>query len=260
MSEDNGTLDNPVLEATLDEENIEENQPAPALSATNRSHLLTAILGTVLFIAVFMGALFIELPLYTYEAEKRTYSRFAIAKASLAVTMVEREKERVAEEFGIDFSRLLVPENMESTKAMQAVAATCLASGAYTLYALPPGAHNAFSQATDYLACALKNNEARLCQTYQKQRLVEQLMEYLDIRQHMIAMEQTRFDVLGDNSATGIYPKLDKKLDRRIGIGLKELTQKGYLSGTDFGWYGLALPEKYAPYIARNVTQESMCS
>lgn len=263
MSENNDTHDNTDTDNTSEEEISEEDKPVEAVAKKSHHHLLTAALGLVLFVVVFASAMFIELPLYTYEAEQRSYSRTALAKSTMVQTMAENEKIKMAEEYGIDFSKLLVPEQMESTQAMQNVAKICLPEGSYTLHALSKTAAKAFSQATNYMVCAVKTHETRLCEPYQKQRLVEQLMEYLDIQQHMIAMEQARLKIVKENGtatpAPTARPSFNEKLDPRIGNGLKKLTQNGYISPTDFGWYGLVLPRKYAPYISGGVIGTNVC-
>ena len=240
----------------------------PSQRQRSKSMLITIILSSTLFVAVFSGVLLVKLPLYTYEAEKQSYSQAALAKSASAEQMTESEREAIRKQYGIDFSQLLVPEAMESTDIMRTVADTCMPHNLVTNLALPQTAHETFTLASDYLACAIVSYTDRFCQEYHRHRLVEQLLAYLDIRQQMIAMEMSRIELLKkrytsraqDASWRKIYPRIDNDLDHRIGNGLIELIHHGYISSLDFGWQGIILPRKYAPFLDEAIIEVNHCS
>jgi len=119
----------------------------------------------------------------------------------------------------------------------------------------------------------MTNERARLCESHERQRLVEQLIQYLDRRQNVIALQryEDRFNARIEASATARYQqemyqqhaelvanqpvapaaagRIETSFDPRVAAGVTALVSNGYLSASDFGWLGLFLPEEYAPIL-----------
>ncbi len=261
---------------TADPSEAADSEPAIESRQKDAPLLPMIITGTVLFAAIFSATLFIEFPLYTYGAKEQEFSGLALAKSNMSGKMSKIERKEAEENYGINFSALLVPQEMESTDVMKTIARDCLPQGTYKQQVLADQAHETFTLASDYLACAIKTAPQRLCQNYQRQRLVEQLMGYLSIRQNMIALEEARLEILAErygkksssrSDAAGktpedwrnAYPRIDTKVDHRITGGLAELSQQGYITPSDFGWFGAILPREYAPFLATGAVEENRC-
>ena len=219
---------------------------------------------------------------HTYAAKKVNYNTGAMVESSLSVGLLPEYKEKVQNQLGIDFRRILTPASEEKTEAMQRVAKACLPKSKFKAFVMPGReAVKSYGFATDYLICSMTNERARLCESHERHRLVEQLIQYVDRRQNVLGMQryEDRFAARVQASATAQYQKnmytkysnlaskkptapaavarIGTDLDPRIAAGITGLVQNGYLSASDFGWLGLFLPEEYAPILSGDTLMRS---
>lgn len=211
-------------------------------------------------------------PLFTYPSSRVHFRANDIARELGAIHGYER---RSASKYTIDFSPILTPSRLETTHAMKAVARKCLPRVAYRRKVSPGQANVAYLNATGYLVCALKFKKQRLCDPQERVRLAGQLSHYLHIRENIFGIDRARKKITPalieevrmrdankqylvslservnnpittDVSALLAMPGHSKQLDPRIEDGIEALVKAGYLSASDFGFFGLILPNAYA--------------
>ena len=208
----------------------------------------------------------------TYSSNSVYYSNMDLAQSAMARGMIKKYREKAEKRYGVDFSRVLTPADQEVSKDMKYVAQACLPSGGKKNVAMPSKVHEVYFRATNYLICAMATQTQRFCQPSERQRLVEQLMQYKDRRQNALAVERVRDAILKTAGAQhqirmmrmvkggtprNINPKIGNELDQRIGVALAKLHTNGFISPSDFSWMGLVLPAEYAPFLTGEVTNAS---
>jgi hypothetical protein len=239
----------------------------------------TRLIGVTVFVAIVAGGVFlrfprsfpISLPVFGVSAPRVSYSAFDLVEGGSTFVAADSETEA---SLGLDFSIILTPWSLETSNVMKMVAFACLPQEEFEQRSMPTKAHGTFAQATDYLACAMRRNKARLCHADYRQRLVAQLMQYRTLRQHMFGIERAReraleelasdplgkvmelqrkFEALSgmEKSPPASIPKIGQELDPRIAGGLTELNREGYISLSDFTWSGILGPAEYMPYLDR---------
>ena len=129
-------------------------------------------------------------PLFTYAASPVHYNDRNISVMNDYEHMKEPFRKKAQKKYGLDFSKILTPAEEEKSRAMKIVANECLPSHRFKPWAMLNVSHDVFSQATYYLVCAMETQKERLCDPAERQRLVEQLMAYRTLRQHLIGYEQ----------------------------------------------------------------------
>jgi len=111
-----------------------------------------------------------------------------------------------------------------------------------------------YGNATDYLICVMSTELARLCESGERDRLVEQLHQYRERRQNLLGLDQYHEwfaeKVASSKLAQYQSEQFQTITDRRLVAALSNLIVNGYLSPSDFGWMGLYLPEEYADALS----------
>jgi len=214
---------------------------------------------------------------HTYAAKRVHYNNAQIAYGALSGGLLPEYKEKAEVRYGIDFRRILTPAFEEKTKAMQQVARSCLPKREHENFTIAgPGgdAYKMYGNATDYLICVMSTELARLCESGERDRLVEQLHQYRERRQNLLGLDQyhewfaekvassklaqyqsEQFQTITEAN-TDVTPapkaawRIGTDLDRRLVAALSNLIVNGYLSPSDFGWMGLYLPEEYADALS----------
>jgi hypothetical protein len=216
----------------------------------------------------------------TYRASRTSYSQIEI-REMLSVSASSRllDHKVVAQhdqKYGIDVSRIMLPAERETTRAMQQVAEQCIPMklGAKSpMLVMPVKAHAAFGVITEYLVCAMRVNKDRLCDPSERRRLVEQLVAFKDKRQSVLAWERGRDALLAtpmfqfgakmkemSDGQSLALPILGDVLDERITSGIANLNREGLLTAADFSFMGLFLPEEYALALATSERGAARCS
>ena len=235
--------------------------------------------GIVALGSVFVAAcLLIFSAPHTYASKTINYNTGQMVEGSLSEGLLPEYKADLEARLGVDFGGILTPASEEKTEPMQRVAIACLPKGKFKSFVLPGGRGTqvleAYGQATDYLVCAMANERARLCQSHERERLVEQLMQYRERRQNVLALHryEDRTKEKIKKSAVAQYQKaqyeehaslqnghtaapvaagrIGMNFDPRITTGITELVKNGLLSASDFGWLGLYLPEEYVASLS----------
>jgi hypothetical protein len=241
-----------------------------------------ALFGAVLFIATVVGGLFFQLPVVTLGARSVSYSIVDLTNASFSQQKIPSARLEAEKNYGIDVSVIFTPRHLETSPGLQKLAGECLPRGKVKTFAMPDTAHQTFAQATEYLSCVMRLDQHRLCDAAERQRLVDQLMQYRTLRQHLLAIERARDSELEHvkKSPFGQYamemmeitgewegtreaknppvrkPSIGKQIDPRIASGLAELKRRGFISLSDFTWFVIFAPEEYAPFLDRKEAVE----
>jgi len=215
---------------------------------------------------------------HTYAAPRVVYNSAALAEGAMATGLLKEYKEKVEKRLGIDFRRILTNKADETTIAMKRVADFCLPKRDFKNFVMPTmGLQLVYAEATDYLICAMRTERARFCQDHERQRLVEQLNQYAERRQNVLAVERATDrmfrskmakilrarhkafqDMLGEGKQVPALPgRIGDEIDPRVIVEMRQLVRDGLLSSGDFGWLGLYLPEEYAPALSEDVVVNS---
>jgi len=203
----------------------------------------------------------------THAGATVTYDNVHMAEAAFATGMTPDNADDAALSLSMDFSRILTPAAMETSEIMRHVANECLPEEIPTLVMPGGSAMRAFDKATDYLVCSMRTQVQRFCNRAERDRLIEQLLQYRDRRQNVLAVAVTRdammrsrlaqqqmmgMKVAAEASGQSIdalpEPSSDT-ISRRVLHGLTYLVENGLIARSDFGFFGFYLPEEYLPAL-----------
>ena len=170
--------------------------------------------------------------------------------------------------------RDIVPPSRNASPAMRKIAEYCIKTTFPEIVSLKD-ARKWFRPVTEYLSCAMKFRQRRLCDPQERHRLVSQLQAYSDMHQKLLGL--SRFQGMVRNTPTveltrmvadrmarfSLSRKQIKDLERKtramlkvpvtpnlppqIVRGLRDLVRKGYITPYDFSWSGLSVPRPFAP-------------
>ncbi len=210
--------------------------------------------------------IYASVPITHAGAEVR-YNPVQMAEAAFSTGATEENAGDAALSLSMDFSRILTRAAMENSDVMRHVASKCLPEEVPTLVMPGGSAMRAFDKATDYLDCAMRTQAQRFCNLSERQRLIEQLIQYRDRRQNVLAVVATRRALMssrmaqrqlagmqavaeasGETLALPTDPGTDT-ISPRILRGVTYLVENGLLARSDFGFFGLYLPEEYLPAL-----------
>ena len=235
-------------------------------------------LTAMLAIAATFTGLIIAAP-HTYSAPEIRVKSTQITKGAELTKLSEEERDAFYEEHGVDFSRIMTPADKETTPAMQGIASKCAATAPRELVVNHIAAPRLYRQAKRYLICAMQTDRGRLCNAADRERLVEQLMAYRDVRQSIVAINGAMDEL---NAFARAYPSyqlpaylnpsmgadgtmvasktpMGDTINPRITSGLAVLVTNGYLSPSDFGYFGLYLPEEYVDVLTETPIVQHLC-
>lgn len=238
--------------------------------------LLGYITALIMTIATF-GGLIAAAP-HTYSAPNVRLNWNHVSTGAGLASMSDEDREAFVSRHGIDFSRILTPASQETTPATREIARKCNKARPRELVVNHIDASRLFRQSTGYLLCAMRLNRERLCNSADRQRLVEQLMHYRDRRQDIFAINGVleQINVFATTKADYILPKylpskikdgkriaattrIYDNLHPRLAKEMATLVANGYLSASDFGYFGLYLPELYTPVLTETPVVQRLC-
>lgn len=252
-------------------------------SENNQEVLGIVLLGSIMLVTAVALFLLLPRPLFTYAADEVYYTHSNLTVMDDLIKpktrRTEEEWARLRKKYSVDFSPILTPIDQEQSEAMMVVANECLPPHKIKTQVVVKKAHKVFGLATDYLVCAMETEKTRLCLPDERQRLVQQLMAYRTLRQHLIGYEQAYSAIFNNPMAkdvraiTKILGQVDPKfkeprkpnlnigkdLHGRIGEHLKTLNHEGFIAAADFGWDGLLIPSEFSSYLADGVEGDSQC-
>lgn len=247
----------PVSEAT-EADAVEEPTPEEEEAKQEFQGRLVVLLSMM---AIFGGLIFTG-P-HTYSTSAKAYQPKQLVSSAMTFEIQNDSKILSMEnKYNLDFSRILTPAREETSPAMQRVAVACLPNPPKRPLVLPHKAHRYYSQAKNYLKCAMTKDVQRLCDPDERKRLVEQLTQFRERRAAILSLKEAKDRINTDKlkgrrlrvteevvSARWNMPPGETQLDPSLGARLSGLVQQGYLSAKDFGYFGLYLPAEYAPYL-----------
>jgi len=136
---------------------------------------------------------------------------------------------------------------------------------------IPPRAGLSTAAATRFLSCSMRVQQRRFCQKIYRGRLAHRLKDYVSVqvfrRQRLKAlmrhpsaryhMQMTQMVQEGSQSRrgrrgpTGVRSGIRPIISRDLGSAIMQLSQLGYLSPRDFGYWESSVPEPLRPYIKK---------
>lgn len=200
------------------------------------------------------------------------YNNMELANSALHKGMLKEYRDEATARLSMDFSRILTPVALETTEVMRHVAKECLPEEVPE-YVMPGrGAYKAYDMATDYLVCAMQKQAHRFCHPAERARLIEQLLQYRDRRQNVLAIENSRNAMMKNRAAQQQLAMMQSiaatsgqkiptppepvgdEINPRVMSNLAHLVANGLMSRSDFGFMGLYLPEEYVPALMTEKT------
>lgn len=126
-----------------------------------------------------------------------------------------------------------------------------------------------FQPVTNYLACALRLDQRRLCDPAERRKLAHQLMTYSRMHQKIVGYLRYVGYVNRNNPLREVFDMLAERIEslspskgRRkrkkqtvispnlppeIVSGLRSLVRQGYITPYEFSWSGLSVPAEFMP-------------
>lgn len=214
---------------------------------------------------------------YSYGSQKVHYSRSDMKQADKLLQLEKKERASADPRILIDFTSIVIPSTRAGSNAMKAVAQTCNQGRASKLVSVPPGeSHKAFAKATKYLTCAMAKQVSRFCFAGERNLLVDQLMDYKEKRQNVLAFEKYRDKAVAKhesrretqrNEGTNVMPPLEismevipEEIDSALLRQLESLVRNGYVSARDFGYYGFYVPSEYQSALSVGSDRFAPCA
>lgn len=208
-----------------------------------------------------LGILLAAAP-YSYGSQRVHYGSGHIKSALKLVVQEKSERGEVDPKVLIDFTNIIRPVGSGNSPAMNRVSQACGASRAKSLTEVTPDkVHRAFAKATKYLTCAMATERTRFCAPAERAQLVEQLMDYKEKRQNVLAFEKYRDKAIiahkmfaDSQRLAGASPPpphglpltvMNPEIDPALLAQVEFLVKSGYLSPADFGYYGMYIPTEY---------------
>ena len=183
------------------------------------------------------------------------------------------ELKRLPDEYVVRIADI-VPPSRNAGRAARALRKSCAAIPMPEIVSIED-ARKWFQPVTRYLACALRQEQRRLCDPAERRKLAHQLLTYSHMHQKILGYLRYMGYVRRNNPMRKIYDKVADNMERfssgkgkrgrrkrprqtpitpnlppQIVSGLRELVRKGYISPYDFSWSGLSVPEEFAPAFA----------
>jgi len=241
------------------------------LNAQRIPAIVTLVGSLMMLVIVILGA-----P-YSYGSQKVHYTRGNIAEANKLLKLETKDRLAADPKLLIDFTTIVTSPNRATSEAMKAVAQTCKQGRASALAMVPPDkAHRAFEKATKFLTCAMAKQPARFCSAAERKLLVDQLMDYKEKRQNVLAFEKYRdkaivahesYRDLKRSQGSAVPPPLEiskVELPENIDAGLlrqlANLVSNGYISAKDFGYHGLYVPTEYQSALSGGADRFAPCT
>jgi len=239
---------------------------------TQRIPMIVTLVGSLAMLGIIvMGA-----P-YSYGSQKIHYSGGNISQAKELLKLDKKERADADPKLLIDFTSIVIPPTRAPSEAMKAVAQTCRQGRAASLVSIPPDkAHDAFNKATKYLTCVMATDPARFCSATERKILVDQLMDYKEKRQNVLAYEKYRdkaiiahesYRDLKRNQGAKVPPPLEiskatlpEEIDGGLSRQLQNLVSNGYISAKDFGYRGFYVPEEYQTALSGGADRFAPCT
>ncbi len=226
---------------------------------------------TVVVLLIVTWVAYASIPL-THAGAAVHYNGMEMANSALHKGMLKEYRDEATERLSMDFSRILTPVQLEATDIMRHVAKECLPEKVPE-YVMPGrGAYKAYEMATDYLVCAMQSQAHRFCHPAERARLVEQLLQYRDRRQNVLAIEASRNAMMKNRAAQqqlaivksiaassgqtlAAEPEpVGDEIDSEVMRSLAHLVANGLMARSDFGYMGLYLPEEYVSALMTEKT------
>jgi len=238
---------------------------------TQKIPMLVTVVGSI----AMLGILVMGAP-YSYGSDKINYSSENITEAKKLLKLSAKERVGVDPKVLVDFTTIVTPPTRAPSEAMKVVAVKCRQGRASALVSVPPDeTHQAFAKATKFLTCAMATNTNRFCDASERKFLVDQLMDYKEKRQNVLAFEKYRDRVV---TADEEYRKLKRQqggkppapltisravLPEEIDAGLlrqiRWLVSNGYIAAKDFGYFGLYVPAEYQSALSSGSDRFAPC-
>ena len=214
---------------------------------------------------------------YSYGSQKVHYSRSDMKAASKLLKLEKKERAAADPRILIDFTSIVIPSTRAESNAMKAIAQTCSQGRVSKLVSVPPGeSHKAFEKATKYLTCAMAKNVGRFCFAEERKMLVDQLMDYKEKRQNVLAFEKYRDKAIAKHEGrretqrsegTKVSPPLEiamdvlpEDIDSGLSRQLENLVRNGYIAAKDFGYYGFYVPSEYQSALSVGSDRFAPCA
>lgn len=238
---------------------------------TQKIPLIVSIVGSVAMLGiVVMGA-----P-YSYGSQRIHYSGDLMRQARNLADASKQERAKADPRVLVDFTKIIIQPGRAETEAMKKVAVACRQGRGSSLTQVTPNEiHRGFEKSTKFLNCAMVTESSRFCSADERQTLVGQLMDYKEKRQTVIAFEKYR-----DNTVTAYNEfresqreagvkvakpldmtdkKMDPDFDAAVLRNIEVLVKNGYLSPSDFGYYGLYVPAEYSDALRVGADRYAPC-
>lgn len=258
----------PKKEVVVDEEKMQEEREKKL-----NSQLIPTMVSIVGSIAM-LGIVAVGAP-YSYGSQKVYYGGGTVTAAKELQKMGTKERDAANPALLIDFTTVITPVDTAPTAASKRVARACSQGRANTLEEIRPDeVHDAFKKATRFITCAMQTEPQRLCLAEERAFLVDQLMEYKERRQNVMAFEIYRdkeieaYELYRTQMREGGIerPPLDmpkdvmpKEIDPGLLAQLEWLVKNGFIGPVDFGYYGFYVPEEYQETLKVGADRYAPC-
>lgn len=254
----------------IDEDELREKREE-RLNTQKIPVVITLIGSFVMLCIVVVGA-----P-YSYGSQKIHYTPKNVADAHKLLKLDKKERAQAEEKLLIDFTSIVMPPSRAASETMKAVAQKCSQGRAATLAMIPPDkSHKAYAKATKFLTCAMATSPERFCLAEERQLLVEQLMDYKEKRQNVLAFEKMREKAIASRESYRdrmreqggtVPPSLDfpdetlaEDINPNLLRQLENLVRNGFISPKDFGYHGLYVPVEYQSALSVGADRFAPCA
>lgn len=253
----------------VDEDKIREKREDQL--NTQMIPLVVSIVGSVaMIVIVTFGA-----P-YSYGSQRVHYSGEQLRQARNLADASKKERAAADPRVLIDFTKIITSPAKATSESLKIVATTCRQGRSSSFSQVIPGKmHRAFDKSTKYLNCAMATEVNRFCFAEERKFLVDQLMDYKEKRQHVVAFEKYRDGLVASSEAfredqrkagVSVPPplditdaKMDPEFDATLLQNLELLVKNGYISAKDFGYRGFYVPEEYADALRVGADRYAPC-
>lgn len=137
-----------------------------------------------------------------------------------------------------------------------------------------------FEKTSSYLACTMRVSKERLCDSKHRKKLVRQLKTFIEGQEKWVLTQRSArklVRVMSKRRLANSKSELERKmfvdwnknprpietppedLPATIGNAFFDLMSEGYLSRSDFEWFGYGFPEKLEPYVPSSINEKGSC-
>ncbi len=257
------------------EPEVDENQKSKKRTKLLNTHNIPVII-SVVGIVFMLGIVILGAP-YSYGSQVVRYTKSDIKDA--INYKKDPKKYSAIKDSGIliDFTNIIAPkETISTSEAMRTVSRKCRQGRSSHFSSVAPHkVHRAFDKVTKFLNCAMRTDISRFCHQSERKLLVNQLIDYKQKRQNVLAFEKYRDKVVASREALRksrkergepipdrldiTNAKIPQEFNPTIIASIEYLVKNGYLSAADFGYYGLYVPEEYQKSLSLGSERYAVC-